>query len=290
MALPVADGHTHTNPVRGMGAEKIAQRFRAVGGWFMAIVSLSPWAYGIDFSGFESYEEVVNILLRECKAASDVGLEVACIAGFHPADIDRLVDKYGMSVIEAYELGRKVIEYEAKLCSDGVLDGIGEVGRQHYKTFPTRAIVAQYLLEYAIELARDNGCIVHMHLEQEGDSTLALVDMLASRLGLSDAHRARLVFHHAKPSLAVKAAARGYSSTVPGTPHLLTHVYGRIEPVYILESDHIDDPRRPGAVVYPWVMAETAIRLVERGSVDEEYHYRVNVDNIEKLYGVTYKG
>ncbi|MCE4624440.1 MAG: TatD family hydrolase [Desulfurococcales archaeon] len=287
--IPVADGHTHTNPVRGLGAAAIAERFKAVGGWFMAIVALSPWHYGIEFNGFESYASTVDILLRECKAASEAGISVACLAGFHPADVDRLIDKYRMKPLDVLELGFKVVEYEAKLCSEGQIDGIGEVGRQHYKTFPTRAIISQMILERALELAKDYGCIVHMHLEQEGDTTIGLVDIPAKRIGLPNDVKRKIVFHHSKPGTAVKAYRRGYIATVPGTPHLLMRVLGRVEPVFILESDHIDDPSRPGAVVYPWVMAETIQKLYGKREVGEDYLYRINVDLVEKLYGVKYE-
>ena len=284
--IPVADGHTHTNPVRGLGAARIAERFREAGGWFMALVALSPWHYGIEFRGFDSYVETIDLLLRECKEVEDRGLRVSCLAGFHPADVDRLIDKYGMKPMSVLDLGLRVVEYEAELCRDGTLDGIGEVGRQHYKTFPTRAIISQLILERAMELARDYGCIVHMHLEQEGETTLGLVDLWASRVGVPDEKKKLFVFHHSKPSLAVRASKLGYSATVPGTPALMTRVLGSVDPVFILESDHIDDPNRPGAVVYPWVMAETLQKLVEKGRISPEYAYKINVDNVVKLYGV----
>jgi TatD-related deoxyribonuclease len=70
-----------------MGASKIASQFKKQGGWFMAIVALSPWHYGLEFKGFESYVETIDILLRECKNAFDQGVQVACLAGFHPADV-----------------------------------------------------------------------------------------------------------------------------------------------------------------------------------------------------------
>ena len=286
--VPVADAHAHTNPARGLGASKVAARFRASGGWFMALVALSPWAYSIEFNGLDSYRDMIDILISECKAAHDEGLKIACIAGFHPADIDRLVDKYGMSLREVYELGVKVLEYEATLCSEGILDGIGEVGRQHYKTSPIRGVVAQYLLEKALQLAKDYSCILHMHLEQSGEDTVWLVEEAAKRAGFTEPSP-RVIFHHSKPNLAIRVTERGYSATIPGTPMLLNNVFGKIPPLYMLESDYIDDPRRPGAVVYPWVMAETVNRLVEKGRVDSEYTYKVNVDNIEKVYGVFYE-
>ncbi|MCE4628117.1 MAG: TatD family hydrolase [Desulfurococcales archaeon] len=272
--------------MRGLGAAKIAERFREAGGWFMALVALSPWHYGMEFRGFDSYAETIDLLLRECKEVEERGIRVACLAGFHPADVDRLIDKYGMKPMSVLDLGLRVVEHEAKLCREGTLDGIGEVGRQHYKTFPTRALISQLILERAMELARDYGCIVHMHLEQEGETTLGLIDLWASRIGMPGEAKKLLVFHHSKPSLAVRAHKLGYSATVPGTPALMTRVLGNVDPVFILESDHIDDPNRPGAVVYPWVMAETLQKLVEKGRISREYAYKINVDNVVSLYRV----
>ncbi len=287
--IPVADGHTHTNPVRGLGAERIATQFREAGGWFMALVSLSPWAYNIEFNGFDSYKEMIDIHVRECMYAAKTGVKVACLAGFHPADIDKLIDKFRLKPMEVYELALRVINYEASLCREGILDGIGEIGRQHYKTFPVRSVLAQYILEYAFSVAKDNECVIHLHLEQEGETTVRLVEMALKRAGADTARfRKKIVFHHSKPSLAVLAHERGFSSTVPGTPQLLLKVLGKIDPVFILESDHIDDPARPGAVVYPWVMAVTVRRLAEHGHVSEEYLFKINVDNVEKLYNVTF--
>ena len=284
-AIPIADGHGHSNPVRGMGAARIAERFKEAGGWFWALLSLSPWNYGIEPAGLESYERMIEIVVRECKEAEDAGLRVACLAGFHPADVDRLIDRYKMDPTRVLELGRSVVDHIAGLCREGILDGIGEVGRQHYKTGAERAVIAQLILERALEHARDYGCIVHMHLEHVGRITVDLVEDTAKRIGLGDA-RARVVFHHSKPGTGSYASSLGYPVTIPGVQRLLPHVFRELEPFYILESDYIDDPSRPGAVVYPWEMAEEVHRLYSKGLVGEEYLYRVNVDNVVKLYGV----
>lgn len=59
--VPIADGHTHSNPVKGLGMEKIAPKFREEGGWFVAIVGLSPWHYGLEAT-FEGYEKRLRLL------------------------------------------------------------------------------------------------------------------------------------------------------------------------------------------------------------------------------------
>jgi len=282
--IPVADTHSHSNPVRGLGASRIASKFKREGGWFMALVSLSPWAYGIDFEGLESYARVVEVHLRECKEAEDEGLKVACLAGFHPADVDRLIDKYGMDPYETLSLGLKVVEYLEKLCAEGVLDGIGEVGRQHYKTSPERVLISSLIMERALQAARDHDCIIHLHLENAGKITVELVEHAYRRLG---GNRLNIVFHHANPRTAKEATEKGYSASIPGIPRLVENVVSRLEPNYTLESDHIDDPYRPGAVTYPWDMALLVKRLAEKSIVEPGYLEKINIDLVEKLYHVT---
>ena len=286
MRLLFADAHGHSNPVKGLGASRIAERFRAAGGWFMALVAHSPTVYGMEPGGIESYKEAIEVHLAECKAAEDAGLKVACLAGFHPAEVDKLIDKYKMDPVKVLELGVSVVDYVASLCREGVLDGIGEVGRQHYKTTAEKVVIAQAIMERALEHARDHGCIVHLHLENAGRPTVVLTDMAASRLGLTGGSRVRVVFHHSKPVMVEEAVGRGYSATIPGVPRLLDHVVRELRPIYMVESDFIDDPARPGVVAYPWDVALAMERLARRGVVDEEYLYKVNVDNVVRVYGV----
>ncbi|MEB3817015.1 MAG: TatD family hydrolase [Desulfurococcales archaeon] len=284
-SVPLADAHGHSNPVRGLGASKIASKFKASGGWFQALVALSPWHYAIDFNGFDSYVEAIDIHLRECKAAEEAGLRVACIAGFHPADVDKLIDRYKMDPLKVLELGESVIEYVGKLCREGVLDGIGEVGRQHYKTSPERVLIAEYILEKAVELAADADCVVHMHLENSGLATVELTHRVLSSIKLGEKRR-KVLFHHSKPVMVQRAWELGYSSTLPGLLRVLEYSFQQLEPVYMIESDYIDDPGRPGAVIYPWEIADNIARLRAKGLVDEEYLYRVNVDLVSRIYGV----
>lgn len=282
--LVFADAHGHTNPVKGLGAARVAEKFKVSGGWFMALVALSPTSYSIEPTGLEAYKEMIELHIRECSTAEEAGLRVACLAGFHPAEVDKLIDKYKMDPMKVLELGYGVVDYVASLCREGVLDGIGEVGRQHYKTSPEKALISQLIMEHALQEARDNGCIVHLHLENAGPVSVQLTHVAVERLGLQPSYR--VIFHHSKPSMAVEAARLGYSATIPGIPRLVEHVVRELDPVYMVESDFIDDPARPGVVVYPWEMALTLERIVRRGLTSEEYMYKVNVDNVVKAYGV----
>jgi TatD-related deoxyribonuclease len=63
-------------------------------------------------------------------------------------------------------------------------------------------------------------------------------------------------------------------------------VLENLEPTYMLESDYLDDPKRPGAVTTPWDMANNIARIATKSKDMEEKVYRINVDNITKTYGV----
>ncbi len=283
----VADAHCHTNPVRGTGARVIAEKFKKSGGWFIAIVSLPPWSYGLGGSLLDDYKKVVEILLHECENAKEAGLEVSCIGGFHPAIIDRLADQ-GMELEKVRELGLKVIDYVATLCRQGVLDGIGEVGRQHYKTMPERVVLAEELLEYTLEVARDNNCIVHLHLENAGTYTVSSVSRTMRKIGLRNP--TRIIFHHVTTRMLAYIVDNNLSSTVPGLEGVLLKIAEqKIEPRYMIESDYIDDPKRPGVVTYPWNLSMVQKRLFEKGLFDEDYLFKINVDMIEKVYDKRYK-
>ena len=287
MKHAIADAHCHTNPVKGIGARIVAERFKKSGGWFIAIVSLPPWSYGFKGGTLDDYKKMIEILLQECKNAREVGLEISCIGGFHPAIIDKLADQ-GMELEKIRELGLKVINYVATLCRQGILDGIGEVGRQHYKTMPERVVLAEELLEYALEVARDYDCILHLHLENAGTYTIGNIHRTMQRLRIHD--YTKIVFHHVTTRMLSHAVNNNIVSTVPGLEGVLLKVAElRIRPWFMIESDYLDDPKRPGAVVYPWQLSAIQRKLLDKGVFNEEYLFKVNVDMVERVYNKKYK-
>ena len=52
----------------------------------------------------------------------------------------------------------------------------------------------------------------------------------------------------------------------------------------MLETDYMDDPRRPGAVLGPKTVPKRTRQLLEAG-LDEEILYNTHVDLPERIYG-----
>lgn len=280
--LLFADAHAHSNPVKGLGAIDIAKRFSKINGWFMALVMLPPWHYGFEnVKSLSEYEKAVEIHVSECRRAGE-HLRISCLAGFHPAEVDSLINT-GLNPVQVLELGFKVVEYVANLCRKGVLDGIGEIGRQHYKTMPERIAISYTITQHALLLARDYGCLVHLHLENAGPVT---VDTINYYVNTIRALPAKILFHHATISVAKRANELGYLSSIAGKKELLREAFTSIGPIFVPESDFIDEPKRPCVSVCPWDMVENQKKLLNEGLVDEEVLWRVNVDNIVKYYSV----
>ncbi len=283
MNIPFADAHLHINSVKGVKASYVAAKFKEVGGWFLAPVSGSPWDYDIDLSPdvTAAYLKVVEHHTAECRELAEHGLKVACIAGFYPGDVDRLAAVLSPATI--LEVGYKVIDYVAELCRKGLLDGIGEVGRQHYRTTPERVVVSELIMERALLAANDNRCVVHLHLEDIGRDTVTLTNEVIKVLGLKPSPK--IVFHHARTDMIPEAARLGYSATLFGRPELLEAAFSRLEPNFMVESDFpgMDSER----VISPWSIAANEKRVAERLGLGPEYLYKLNVDNVVRTYGVT---
>ncbi len=261
---------------------KIASKFKENNGWFIGIVGLSPWSYGLDPS-YEGYKKTFELVIRECNIAKEYGLKTSCIIGIHPSDIDKLVYRYGLKIDKALDLAFKVLDKAIDFCRKGIIDGIGEEGRPHYKIDPIFVAASELVLMRAMEAARDYDCIVHMHLEQGGKVTVMSIEKLARFIR---APPRRLLFHHTRPGLTEHVIEKGYPATIPGIEPVLKIIFNRIEPKFMIESDYIDDPKRPGVVVYPWEMIRNEIRLLNNGIVNEEQLYKVNIENIVEFYRV----
>ncbi|MCD6488316.1 MAG: TatD family hydrolase [Desulfurococcales archaeon] len=277
-----SDAHCHSNPIEGLGAGYIARKFRSMGGWFIALIGLPPHHYGINGDSIEDYLKAYEITISEARKIREEGLKTKVLVGFHPAEVDHYVKK-GRNLEEIIEFAEKLFKEITRLHQKGLIDGIGEVGRQHYSTSPPRLVASELIMAKALEIARDYDMIVHLHLEQGGFATVESINLFTKVLGVPK----NLVFlHHVGYNEAFWGERQGFWYTVPAKEKTLVKTLG-LKPLSMLtESDFIDDPRRPGVSSYPWNIPVIINKLLSQGIIDEDLVYRIEVDNIVKAYNV----
>ena len=56
---------------------------------------------------------------------------------------------------------------------------------------------------------------------------------------------------------------------------------------FMMETDYIDDPHRPGAVLGPKTVPRMTMELMEKEMVTEEYILKIHKDNPEKTYAIS---
>jgi len=278
-----SDVHLHINPVKGLGAEKIARKFKKEGGWFMAIIALPPHYYGFEGLAINSYMRVAELLTREASRAREVGLEVARFMGIHPAEVDEYYRR-GVRGEKLYFFLSNVLKLVENYLKNGLLDGIGEIGRQHYTTSPERLVFSEIIMREALILARDLGVPVQLHLEQGGFTTALSIKTLVETLGLSSR---QVILHHVNSETSFWASNYKLPFTAPVKYFNEDYLKSSSVVEYcMLESDFLDDPRRPGVSAYPWDIPVVIRELVTRRVISEELAYRILVDNVVKYLDV----
>ncbi len=281
----VADAHSHSNPVKGIGARNIVKKFKSSGGWFIALVMLPTWDYGIQLNSLDDFKRAAEHHIRECREARSE-IKTSCFIGLHPAEIDKLV-KRGMRLDKVYELSKSIIDYIVSLYNKGVIDGVGEVGRPHYKTLPESILVSEYILKYTLELQRDYEFPLQLHLENTRGFTSWSIRNLVDEVKPS--LKSRILVHHAKPGVLEEVVKEGFWASTPGIYNVLREAFRRVRSnldKLLVESDFIDDPRRPGVVTTPWELCEALNKLVSENLIDVDTYERVNVTNVIEFFNI----
>jgi TatD-related deoxyribonuclease len=134
-----------------------------------------------------------------------------------------------------------------------------------------------------MELAAKDGFALQLHVEGELESTYADMAALADKAGLA---KDRLVRHYSPPNVKSEIT-QGLTPSVligKGALETLMDTAGSSSHGFLLETDYMDDLRRPGAVLGPKTVPKRTQQLVVAG-IDEELMWKAHVDLPNRLYG-----
>ena len=273
---PILDDHFHLN--RNGRFLDAARDFLRVGGTDLVLVHCPDFASPpVTRQGhFDSYADTVAM----AEEVRSLGLGVRVILGPHPAAFAHQFESLGDRAEENYW---DSIETALQFVHEGNAHGIGEVGRPHWKVSDEIWSRSNALLLETMELAAKEGIPLQLHVEGESDETYGDLAEMADKAGLA---RERLVRHYAPPKVNAEYTHGITPSVLAGSGSIdeLMSTFESSSHGFMLETDYMDDPKRPGAVLGPKTVPKRTRQLLEAG-LDEEILYRCHKDLPDHIYG-----
>jgi TatD-related deoxyribonuclease len=267
---PILDNHLHLDPVNGRGAEAAAE-FADAGGTHLLVLNKPSWYFVDDVDGVEAFRETFEIT---CEAVEDATEELDGrawpVLGVHPALISQLVED-GYTPAEARDLMQSGLEVAAEFVADGPALAI-KSGRPHYEVDDDVWTAANEVMRHAFELGSETGCAVQLHTE--GGEDFEEVAEWAEDRGLP---RERVVKHYSG------GPVEGPIPSVIGNKDALEAAASEVGP-FLMETDFLDDPERPGAVLGPKTVPRRVRWLTEQGY--EDALRTAHVDTPARVYGI----
>lgn len=236
MADPVVDDHCHLDDEHGRGLEAV-EAFARAGGTHMLVCNLPSWRLGIEPESGEDFRPVFERTIELVESASGVLPGRAWpVVGVHPALLSRLVDDRSFAPQDAAELMCEGLDVAADFAADGPAVAL-KSGRPHYPVSDAVWDASNEVLRHGLGLGAETGVAVQLHTEA-GDDFAQVADWAADA-GLPGE---RVVKHFAE------GPTEGVTPSVIARKGALAAAAESGEP-FLMETDYLDDPDRPGAVL-----------------------------------------
>ncbi|MFB6139019.1 MAG: TatD family hydrolase [Halosimplex sp.] len=268
---PVLDDHMHLDPVHGRGVEA-AVEFADNGGTHLLVVNKPSWHLldGLP-SGRADFREVFELTVDVVERASaQLPGRAWPVLGVHPALMSQLVDD-GTDPEDAGDLMQTGLDVAAEYVADGPALAL-KSGRPHYDVSDAVWTASNDVMKHGFDLAAETGCAIQLHAE--GGEDFREVAEWAEDRGLPSE---RVVKHYAGGRL------EGITKSVISNKEDLELAIEADEP-FMMETDYIDDPDRPGAVLGVRTVPRRVRWLIEEGH--EDAVERAHVDTPAAVYGI----
>lgn len=279
MELPITDDHMHIDPLKGEGI-LAAKKFARAGGKNLFLVSKLTRDLGLEPKSEAEFSKMFDKTIELAgEVKREVGINAYVVIGVHPAEVAWMCEQF--SAEKAVEIACRALDIAGGLISDGEAVAMGEVGRPHYEVSESVMDASMKVLSYALGVASELDCAVQLHTESIGAEGFDEFRELAVANKLEPE---RVVKHFSPPF--VEAAER--SGIFPSIIASEENIRKALEQGtrFMMESDYIDDLRRPGAVVGPKSVPRVTLKLLRDGTLTEDDVHKIHVENVEAVYGI----
>ncbi|WP_248518055.1 TatD family hydrolase [Salinarchaeum laminariae] len=272
---PILDDHLHLHAERGRGVEAV-ETFADAGGTHLLVCNLPSWHYDVEVETAADFRAGFEATIDVVEQASEVLPGRAWpVLGVHPGLVSRLVDDRDFDPADARDLMQSGIGVAAEYVAEGPALAL-KSGRPHYDVPDPVWKASNAVMRHTFETAAELGCAVQLHAESGEDFTQ--VAEWAEDAGLP---RGQVVKHYASGRL------EGPVPSVICDKDELERAAVRAETggePFLMETDFLDDPERPGAVMGPRTVPRRVEWLLESGYDDAVR--TAHVETPATVYGV----
>lgn len=275
--MPAFDNHFHLDPT-GRGVEAVKEFARA-GGTAMMLVH-KPYGLSRTIADHDA-AFAVTLRLAELARAAVPEVRVFVALAPHPAEFTELL-KVGVPLDEAAAVQRLALEHAQRLVREGRAVAMSEVGRPHWRPVPDDVMAkANELMDHSFQLAHDAGCAVQIHAETATPESFADLAQHAKHAGLD---LERVVKHYSTPIVDTAMNHGLWPSVLIGKGAAEQAIAGGTR--FMMETDYMDDPKYPGAVLGPKTVPRRTKEMIASGLMTEEQAWRVHHENPTRVYGI----
>jgi len=199
-----------------------------------------------DLDGYRAAYSDTLSMAEEVRAA--YGIEVGVVLGPHPVVWEHQIVPLGLK--RATELHLEAVSLALDHIEAGDAVCLGEVGRPHYQVSDEIWSSANEMLREVMAMAAGVGTSIQLHVEDNGETTCRELATLCDKAGLA---RNRAIRHYAPANVGANFT-HGLAATVSvgkGSVEAITATAASANAPWGMETDFLDDPRRPGAVLGP---------------------------------------
>ncbi|MFA4640126.1 TatD family hydrolase [Pyrococcus kukulkanii] len=275
----ILDNHFHVDPNNGIFLEAVKQFYRA-GGTHLIVVYKSAHDYGFPGIRAEDFMKAMDFHVKLVERINrETKVRAFAVVGVHPAEFDHLARNKGLE--HAKNEVMKALEYAQKLCLEGKAIGIGEVGRPHYEVPQDIWDASIELMKYSMALARDADCAVQLHTESFNEEKFKELGEYIKEVGIKPY---RVVKHFSPPLVRVAEEVGVFPSIIASRKNIEEAIKQGNR--FLMETDYIDDKKRPGAVLGPKTVPRRTKEFLQKGLFTEEDVYMIHVENPKKVYDI----
>jgi TatD-related deoxyribonuclease len=213
----------------------------------------------------------------EIRSKVDVGVFVT--VGPYPVDYLKLNERFGRDV--AIKIMKKGMDEAATLCEEKKCIGIGEIGRPHFPVDAQVVTDSNEILKYGMAKAKDVGCPVILHTESTTPEQCKELMEMGRDIGLP---ADKIVKHFAPPLINDDENFGLMPSVLSSRKNIVAAIKKGSR--FIMETDYIDDLKRPGAVLGPKTVPKLTKKLLDAEIMDENQSFEIHVKNPQKTYDI----